>query len=456
MLPPNLLQQIEIEFPCRTQELKSLNALLHVHKFEQVSGGTSSDSVSVRTPSILVYGPSQTGKTSLLKQLLESSDEHNYTYIDCRKCIANRALYEYTIDELHTRDPIVLENGDFNHDSESVESLGAFLSGLQRSLSLPINREKILIFDHITSAHYDDLEGLILSLLKLFTSLSQGQTVIFVTSRYEDILPQIMPTVPFLPYSPDELSLILQETTDVQVDIAGSLIKDSEELRGLWERFCKTFFSAFYDIVGQDIELYRTIAVKLFPKYLQPINDNILSVKNHTQLARSAQTLLVPEPWILAETSLVQTSSSVDKVRVEELSTSARFLLIASFLSSYNPGKTDRTFFSRGKGEKTKRRGGKRAIDKVTRQPQKLLGPKGFSAERMLSIFQAIIPTSFKHTALLDQQIATLHSLKLILKQGASGDLLDDGKWVVNVNLETIIKIARSVQFELNRFLVSD
>lgn len=145
MLSASLLQQIEADFPCRSQELKSLNALLHVHESKRILGNEIHVTHSVRTPSILVYGPSQTGKTSILRQLLESSDEHNYTYIDCRKCISNRALFEYTIDELYAKEPIVLENGDLSYESESVETLGAFLSSLRQSLSATSNHEKILV-----------------------------------------------------------------------------------------------------------------------------------------------------------------------------------------------------------------------------------------------------------------------------------------------------------------------
>lgn len=34
--------------------------------------------------------------------------------------------------------------------------------------------------------------------------------------------------------------------------------------------------------------------------------------------------------------------------------------------------------------------------------------------------------------------------------------MLDDGKWIVNVRYETATKIAQSVKFELNRYLMND
>ena len=281
---------------------------------------------------------------------------------------------------------------------------------------------------------------------------------VFVVSHYDDIPSFALPVVRFDSYKADEICYILQETTKVTLVIDDMNIKDEEELKGLWDRFCKTFCSAFFDILGQELPIYRSIALKLFPQYLQPIKDNILSAKNHVQLARSAQALLNPEPWLLAEQSFIdsKTSESSQIQKPDELSVCARYLLIASFLASYNPGRTDSTYFSRGKGDKTKRRSGKSAANAVSKQPQKLLGPKGFTLERMTSIFQAIVPTNYSHTALFDQQIASLASLRLILKQGNGADLLDDGKWLVNVSFETIMKLAQGVRFELHRFLVSE
>lgn len=321
---------------------------------------------------------------------------------------------------------------------------------------MPLTFFKVL--DHFSSALFEDAADIMRATVDLFERASGTATVIFVLSDYGDLPQYPVPLISFEPYSVDELVQILQNTAPDRLDLEEMNVKNEDELKGLWDRFCRTFFSAFYEPIGQDLDLYQMIARKIFPQYLEPIKENILSAKNHVQLARAAQELLIPESWILKEESLVQSSSStsLEKLRLNELSISSRYLLVASFLASYNPGKSDRVFFSRGKGEKTKRRGGKSAANKISKQPQRLLGPKGFTLERMLSIFQAILPMSYQHSALLDQQIATLSSRRLILKQGSGGDLLDDGKWIANLGFETVMKIAQSVNFELNRFLVSE
>lgn len=305
---------------------------------------------------------------------------------------------------------------------------------------------------------YENGMAIMATIVDLLERLQGNNTFVFVISEYDDMHHLAVPTIHFPPYTPEEICHILQQSAPLTMDLTDTNIESDTELIDLWNRFCKTIHQSFHEAIGADLDLYRKIAIKIFPQYIQPIKDNNLSAKNHVQLTRYAQELFLPEPWIIAEESLatVETSAPKEKARVQELSSCSRYLLVAAFLASYNPGKTDRTFFSRGKGEKTKRRGGKNAVNKVTKQPQRLLGPKGFTLERMVSIFQAIVPSTVHRTSLLDQQIADLFSLKLLVRQGNASDLLDDGRWVVSLSYATIAQIAQSVGFELNRFLFSE
>jgi origin recognition complex subunit 5 len=72
-----------------------------------------------------------------------------------------------------------------------------------------------------------------------------------------------------------------------------------------------------------------------------------------------------------------------------------KFLVLASFLASYNPAKLDARFFTRG-GEGTKKVGKKSGIQKGSRMRQQLKGPKAFSIERMLAIFYSIVDEDVK------------------------------------------------------------
>jgi len=74
----------------------------------------------------------------------------------------------------------------------------------------------------------------------------------------------------------------------------------------------------------------------------------------------------------------------------------------------------------------------------------------------MLAIFHAILPHSVTNTADLQTQIATLTSLRLLLRCGigANGDALDpSAKWKVNIGYDYVVKMARSVGFEVQDYL---
>lgn len=92
----------------------------------------------------------------------------------------------------------------------------------------------------------------------------------------------------------------------------------------------------------------------------------------------------------------------------------------------------------------------------VVQVPRRLLAPLPFPLARMLAIFHAILPQAVSTTADLQTQITTLTSLRLLLRSGvgANGDALDpNAKWKVNVGYEYVVKMARSVNFEVQDYL---
>jgi origin recognition complex subunit 5 len=83
-----------------------------------------------------------------------------------------------------------------------------------------------------------------------------------------------------------------------------------------------------------------------------------------------------------------------------------------------------------------------------------LLSPSPFTLDRCLAILHAIVPHDVPQTAEIYIQIATLRSLRLLLRTGIGGDPLDVScKWRVNAGFEYVSAIGRSVGFELSDYL---
>ena len=138
----------------------------------------------------------------------------------------------------------------------------------------------------------------------------------------------------------------------------------------------------------------------------------------------------------------------------------SKFLLLSSYLASYNPSRLDVQFFTKASDKRKRRRGGgaigsgggrKSQVRKIQRR---LLGPQPFLLERMLAIFHAIVRDPVASSVDLQTQIATLTSLRLLVRASASGDPLEaGGKWRVNVGWEYVKGLARSVKFEVEGLL---
>ncbi|WRT66411.1 uncharacterized protein IL334_003367 [Kwoniella shivajii] len=92
----------------------------------------------------------------------------------------------------------------------------------------------------------------------------------------------------------------------------------------------------------------------------------------------------------------VRSTRTLPKPPSMELSLVEKFLLIAGYAGSYNPPKSDIRLFGRGAGEHGKRKkgGGTRRAGygrtRIGKVPQRLLGPKPFPIDRLLSLFSSL------------------------------------------------------------------
>ena len=91
-----------------------------------------------------------------------------------------------------------------------------------------------------------------------------------------------------------------------------------------------------------------------------------------------------------------------------ELPYCSKFLLIAAYLASYNPPKTDKRFFLKNAGKIRKRSNARGPEIK-----QKMLGPLTFTIDRLIAIFESITETSDRSATILCQ-LRTLVKLKLV------------------------------------------
>ncbi|KAI0795005.1 origin recognition complex subunit 5 C-terminus-domain-containing protein [Abortiporus biennis] len=157
----------------------------------------------------------------------------------------------------------------------------------------------------------------------------------------------------------------------------------------------------------------------------------------------------------------------------------AKFILVASFLASTNPAKTDMRMFGRGPDERAKRRrrkgggtskaGGPAAANKV---PQRLLGPLTFPLDRMLAILGVLLEENDVENRLpipgmdfqvngeqteleisrvaVYAQVNELAFMHLLHKTSPSDKLEISPTFKCGINYETALSLARDLGVALN------
>ncbi|KAK9718611.1 hypothetical protein K7432_005333 [Basidiobolus ranarum] len=235
-----------------------------------------------------------------------------------------------------------------------------------------------------------------------------------------------------------------------------------------------TFFLGFVDVLYdvfhrncKDLNEMRHLVAMIFPKYIQPVLENQAQRTETTKLFRLVQPFLTAaaDKLYLREISSAEweRKSAENELDISELTSKnlgdcelpyfSRFLLIASYLASYNPPRLDQRFFTRGSEANGKKRGRKQGADKTGKKTrQQLVGPKAFPVERMLAIFFSILERPLDSTVDIHSQIASLITLRLLIRT-TSMDALDNMKCKTNVSYEYVKKVSRTVRFEIEKYL---
>ena len=142
-----------------------------------------------------------------------------------------------------------------------------------------------------------------------------------------------------------------------------------------------------------------------------------------------------------------QVVANVNRITIE-LPFYSKFLLIAAFLASYNPAKSDKRFFQKHHGKQRKTSSSIRAKERMNSQ---LTGPKTFPLERLLAIFYNIVDERVNPTASIYSQLSSLVNLHLLTAMGM--DMMDQPKYRCNIGLDFVRTIARPLQFDVYKYL---
>ncbi|KAG8160150.1 hypothetical protein KVR01_009686 [Diaporthe batatas] len=489
-LPDELVLSIlDQKFPCRQQQTRALATL--------ISPGAAP------CLNCIVYGVEATGKSAITEALLQrlggSGSPHHpdspilqYAIVNSVECVTGRHLFETSVRNVAN----ALGFGGFATRCESLAQLSFELSRMLTEAVRPESRHFVLVFDAI-DRQKEAPPTLLPALARLSEVIPSLTTVFIMTGPPPGCLrTSNVAHVQFPNYTKTDLVHILSAAPPKPLPNS-----TSAETADLWARFCGAVHDALTKSAARTLPAFQSACNSLWPRFTAPLREGNLGPKDFTKMLIAARVHFQDEslldPGILGLSPHQQATPKASVQSVERnpktigqgttapatatattslavlLPTTARILLIAAYLASHNTVRHDLTLFSTHHHGKRRRRGGASSViagqrTKHRKIARKLLGAHAFVLERMMAIFTTVrhewgigvdggepLDPGLGADADIGMALATLSSLRLLVRVGAGGDPLDrGGKWRVNVGWEVIRSLGRSMHVEVEEWLV--
>ncbi|ERE86987.1 origin recognition complex subunit 5 [Cricetulus griseus] len=400
-------------------------------------------------PSIFIYGHTASGKTYVTQTLLKTL-ELPHVFVNCVECFTLRLLLEQILNKLSR-----LNSSEAECPTEvTCETFNDFVR-LFKQVTNTENLKDQTVYIVLDKAEYlRDMEANLLpGFLRLQELTDRNVTVIFLSEIiWEKFRPNTGCFEPFVLYFPDYSIGNLQKIL--------SHDHPPEYSADFYAAYINILLGVFYTVC-RDLKELRHLAVLNFPKYCEPVvkgegeRDTRKLWRNiEPHLKKAMQTVYLREISSSQWEKLQKDDTDPGQLKGlsaythVELPYYSKFILIAAYLASYNPARTDRRFFLKhhGKIKKTN------FLKKHEKTSNHLLGPKPFPLDRLLAILYSIVDSRVAPTANIFSQITSLVTLQLLTIVGHD-DQLDGPKYKCTVSLDFIRAIARTVNFDIIKYL---
>ena len=418
------LSKLEASLPCRSAQIGQLYNL-YGHKGEPFPD------------SVYISGGPSVGKSIVVRTVLHELGV-KYAVINLIECYTTKILFETILNKL-----VGLGDSRCDNMMDFVDNLRRNRAALVESVLIIDKAEKLRTMDFNLFPGFLKLKELTGGIPVSVVFLSQ-----IILQKFYSRSSVVEPIqIHFPQYSKDELLEILSSDIDyARTAVTNAFHFDSN----FYQNYLNAFLSVFYRHC-RDLSELRYVARTNFLNYCQPILRNENTVEDSMALWRKVAPFL---KQALQNLYLRVSSPQLPDNLAQnlELPFYAKYLLIASYLSSYNPAKDDKRLFMKYHGRKTKTMRDVKRKNKVTEQLNTLLGPKPFSFDRLLAIFYSIVDDKVGFNNNLLVQVSSLVELQL-LSSLSDGSTLDGAKYKCNVNFDFIQMVAKMVGFNIRKYL---
>lgn len=408
---------------------------------------------------IYAHGGTSTGKTALVKALLETLGI-NHAFVNLVECYTSKILFETILNKLTGFKVDPAKGQPF----AKCDNMMDFVSCLLRFSEERSLNGSVVVLDKSEQLRQMDC-NLLAGFLRLRELTGLEISVILVSEivfeRYYARGNVVEPIkIHFPQYSKEELLNILA------LDYAGAKtaiynnFKDTFDFdEAFFMGYLNLFLSVFYRACRDYSELRHMSRIN-FVEYCRPILKKELKPTDSGALWRRIAPILRPSLEVLylrvsvdADSAQKQFAFSKENLAQSlELPFYAKYLLIAAYLASYNPAKEDKKLFVKYHSKKTVTAREIKAKSKVSEQLTTQLGPKAFSLDRLLAIFYAILEDKVGFNNNLLVQVSSLVELQLLTAL-SDNFALDGQKYKCAVSFDFIQTVSKMVGFNVRKYL---
>ncbi|XP_039264436.2 origin recognition complex subunit 5-like [Styela clava] len=448
-------QALHSLLPCREKQISDLLTLM-------------GEPYQYTVSSIFMYGHASCGKSVVLESIMEYY-ELPHVVVNCVECYTTNILYQEVLRGLYFHSKADDARSEFV-PPKKCENTNDFVRFLKKMLTSFFPNETTYIILSKADRLRDREVNLIPALLNLQEISGCNICVIFESEvTWEKYYNGIAGKSPFIMFFPDYTKEELQKII--------TLLRPPDSSEEFYKDYIGIVLSVFYTAC-RDLRELRHLAEINFPIYCEPIkkeeateSDKHKLWKNIEPYLKNALHSLYLREISSSEWTKLHVKSTEDEISlpsnfkdlesvtsttpkraksgIVELPFYSKFLVIAAYLASYNPVKTDLRFFvkSAGKNKKTLK-----SMKKDEQKSAHLRGPKAFPLDRLMAIFYSIVDGKVPPTANIFSQITSLVSLHLLSQVGHE-DQIDSPKYKCVVSLDFIQAISRTVNFDVIRYL---
>ncbi|KAM6288385.1 origin recognition complex subunit 5 isoform 1-T1 [Spheniscus humboldti] len=447
--PAATLLHLESLVPCRESQVSMLLSIFGER--QQFS-----------FPSIFIYGHTSSGKTYVMQTLLNTL-QLPHVFVNCVEYFTSRLLLEEILIQLQSYS----ETEQTSH--VPCDTFNDFVRLFKQAVTSQELEDQTLYIVLDRAEQLREMEVNILpGFLRLQELTDRNVTVVLLSEIvWELFRPSTGCFEPFTLYFPDysigHLQKILSQNhpPEYSADFYAAYINI---LLGVFYMVCRDLkeLQHLSEEVIVMILRFQAMAALNFSKYCEPVVRGEANERDTRKLWKNIE----PHLKKAMQTVYLREISSSQWERLQrddgepgqlkglsahthmELPYYSKFLLIAAYLASYNPVRTDKRFFLKHHGKIRKTN----FMKKHEKTSNHLLGPKPFPLDRLLAILYSIVDIRVAPTANIFSQITSLVTLQLLSMVGHN-DQLDGPRYKCTVSLDFIRAIARTVNFDIIKYL---